>query len=107
MHFNDTKGYSYERSNFRFFTTKSGGLIQAEDGKRYLFRASEWQHTNDPSAGQVVEFVAADEKFAIQVHPILTIKKPSPEPTQKFNLHTQRLAQPQPHPMPSAYGNMQ
>ncbi|AUZ05963.1 hypothetical protein ADP71_26810 [Vitreoscilla sp. C1] len=72
-----------------FSLQKGGGLIQAEDGKRYLFRASEWQHTNDPSAGQVVEFVAADEKFAIQVHPILTIKKPSPEPTQKIQFaHT-------------------
>lgn len=67
-----------------FSLQKGGGLIQAESGKRYLFRASEWLHATAPSAGLVVEFEAADEKFAIQVKPVTTTKTPVSALTQKI-----------------------
>lgn len=67
-----------------FSLQKGGGLIQAENGKRYLFRASEWLHASTPTVGLSVEFVAADEKFAIEVCPAMTEKISELQPTKKI-----------------------
>lgn len=69
-----------------FSIQNGGGLITAENGKRYSFKSEEWKEQNVPMRGMKVDFDIDENGQAIGIYKALTASSASHIPSVLNNV---------------------